>query len=58
MRELSADKANFGYGSAMRLGSGEAGEFILYLDPGSTQIVLEPEGGETLTVNSCRIEGV
>ena len=21
-------------------------------------IVLEPEGGETLTVNSCRIEGV
>ena len=58
MRELSADKANFGYGSTMRFVSGEDGEIILYLDPGSTQIVLEPEGGATLTVNSCRIEGV
>ena len=57
-QELSAGETDSWDGSAVRLVSGEAGEIILHLEPGSTRIVLAAEGEETVTVNSCRVESV
>lgn len=55
-QDLSAEEADSGQGGEIHFSSGEAGEMILNLKQGSSHVVLETEGGKTLTVNSCRVE--